>query len=326
MATNEEILKDIKEGKDINNNMYLLYKQNLPLMRSFGSRYIAFMGEEDYYQECYIALHKAVQGYDIKSKCNFIAYLKTTLTRHLTRISSNHTGIKIGVDDKRLLAKYNHLINNNASLTDSDICDILNCSTDDLQRIRTYKELSYAESAENSNADDDLRLIDIIKDSTNIEGEYEEAETKTYLLHIWDFIHTICTPVQEYILISKYKKKTSLNEMSEHLNCTISNIYQIEQQAIKRLVYDDSFIKWASNIDTAYDIAYQYSYACWKYNKASAVEYAAEIELLKNRSKAIDKRIKELKKNLSNATSYYYGQQFYQNLYNDIYKNALLSK
>lgn len=64
--TNEELIQEIKSNKNVQSNMYLLYSQNMPLIKQWSKKYISKFGEEDILQECYIALYQAVQSFELK--------------------------------------------------------------------------------------------------------------------------------------------------------------------------------------------------------------------------------------------------------------------
>ncbi|MCI9642261.1 MAG: hypothetical protein HFJ98_05660 [Eubacterium sp.] len=120
--TNEELIQEIKSNKNVQSNMYLLYSQNMPLIKQWSKKYISKFGEEDILQECYIALYQAVQSFELKGY-KFTSYLQKCIITHLSRQLSNFTGLKFGDDDKRLLMEYISL-NNQQQQALIDISDI----------------------------------------------------------------------------------------------------------------------------------------------------------------------------------------------------------
>lgn len=68
MATNEELIRQIKSGIYLESNMYQLYIQNLTLLKSWSKKYIHIIGADEVLQECYIALHNAVKAFDAEKE------------------------------------------------------------------------------------------------------------------------------------------------------------------------------------------------------------------------------------------------------------------
>ncbi|MDE5670378.1 MAG: hypothetical protein K2I14_02800 [Eubacterium sp.] len=135
--TNEELIQEIKSGQNVQSNLYLLYSQNMPLITYWSKKYINKFGEEDILQECYIALHQAVQSFELKGY-KFTSYLQKCIITHLSRQLSNFTGLKFGDDDKRLLMEYISL-NNQQQQELSDYNDIQEYIEADLK----YRKMRY---------------------------------------------------------------------------------------------------------------------------------------------------------------------------------------
>ena len=74
--TNEQIVKEIKNGISVNSNMEKLYKQNLPIFKMVCKPFSAYEPLEDLLQEAFISLYKAVEKYDCESDVSFITYAK----------------------------------------------------------------------------------------------------------------------------------------------------------------------------------------------------------------------------------------------------------
>ena len=72
MLTNEQLIHEIKCGRNVKSNMYLLYSQNITLLKRWSKGYINSFGADDVLQECYIALHKAVQTFDFKKEYKYL--------------------------------------------------------------------------------------------------------------------------------------------------------------------------------------------------------------------------------------------------------------
>lgn len=61
--SNEEIVQEIQNGINVTENMELLYRQNMPLIRRFIKPYSHYENMEDLEQESYFGLFSAGVGY-----------------------------------------------------------------------------------------------------------------------------------------------------------------------------------------------------------------------------------------------------------------------
>lgn len=313
--TNEEIIREIKKGNRVQENMYLLYTQNLTLLKLWNKKYIKLLGDEDVLQECYIALHKAVQGFDESKEYKFTSYLQKVVQTHLSRTSNRSTNSKLGINDKRLLAQYIELNKQHQQRTGNNIplsqaANQLHCSQKDIERISQYLSIQYCTSIDNPICDgsgDDLNVIEVLPDKTDIEKDYEQWDNKEQLKQVWCYIDEICTDRQYDIINQHYKSNKTLEQIALTYNISPQRVRQIEQQGFKMLKNDEIFKQWAKEYDYVCDIAYHYGFNSWKYSNTSSVEKAAELEERKQRrNQQRDERIRqqallELKQRLAAA-------------------------
>lgn len=289
--TNEEIIREIKNGNQVQENMYLLYTQNLTLLKLWSKKYIKVLGDEDVLQECYIALHKAVQGFDESKEYKFTSYLQKAVETHLSMASNKSNKARLGINDKRLLAQYIELNKQHQQRTGNNIplsqaADQLHCSQKDIERISQYLSIQYCTSIDNPICDgsgDDLNVIEVLPDKADIEKDYEQWDNKEQLKQVWCYIGEICTDRQYDIINQHYKSNKTLEQIALTYNISPQRVRQIEQQGFRMLKNDEIFKQWAKEYDYVCDIAYHYGFNSWKYSNTSSVEKAAELEERKQR-------------------------------------------
>lgn len=182
--TNEEIIKEIAAGHNIQDNMYQLYSQNLTLLKKWSSKYILALGEDDVLQECYIALYNAVQGFDVDKGYKFTTFLQKAVKWHFSHILSCNNGVRIGINDRKLLVRYNalrekHYKEQGTQITIGQAADLLQCSAKDIERILQYKRLQQCSSLEAPvSLSDDMSILDILPSDIDISGDYEGSDTQ----------------------------------------------------------------------------------------------------------------------------------------------------
>lgn len=277
--TNEEIIQEIKSGRNVKGNMYQLYYQNLPLIEQWSRKYTNHFGAEDIMQECYIALHQAVQTFELDKGYKFTTYLQKCIITHLSRQSGNYTGIRLNADDKKLLMEYISLNNQQQqatgeSISDYTACCKLGCSAEQLNRIKQYIMLNNSKSLEEPTGEG-ISISGILPDKTNIEQEYEEKETAAGSLKLWDIIGNTLDAEPAKVITDRYRYNKSLEETGRGINKTIESVRQIQKKALKKLRFSPDIKQYANDY---YGIALRYGFNSWKYNRCSSVEYAVEIQ------------------------------------------------
>lgn len=97
--TNEEIVNEIQEGKNVRENLEKLYIQNGGLITAICNKY-SFLAEfDDLKQECYFALVKAVEHYH-GGNTKFSTYLTVTMMRHCKYYGDRNTSAVSGTTEK----------------------------------------------------------------------------------------------------------------------------------------------------------------------------------------------------------------------------------
>ena len=279
--TNEELIQEIKSNQNVQSNMYQLYSQNMPLIKQWSNKYIKHYSSEDVLQECYIALHQAVQSFELDKGYKFTSYLEKCIATHLSRQLSNFTGLKFNADDKKLLMEYIALNNQQQqatgeSISDHTACCKLHCSEKQLNRIKRYMNLNSSKSLEEPTGEG-ISISGIVPDNTNIEQEYEDQDTKEYLKQIWNCVDNICDEQSANVISHRFRYGETLKQTGAALNKSPERIRTIEGKALKRLRNSNDFKSWAADAGYYFDIALHYGFNSWKNNRCSAVEYAVEL-------------------------------------------------
>ena len=281
--TNEELIREIAAGYNIQANMYQLYSQNLTLLKQWSSKYILALGEDDVLQECYIALYNAVQGFDVDKGYKFTTYLQSAVKWHFSRILSCKNGFKIGINDRKLLVRYNalrekHYKEQGSQITISQAADQLQCSANDIERILQYESLQQCSSLEApiSHNDDEANVSDFVPSDIDISGDYEMSDTQEYIKGIWQQVHNALPEREESVIRQIYLDDEQLISVADNFNCSGQNVARLRDQALDRLRNNDDFIQWASECD--YNLYSNNGFTAYKHRGCSTVEMIAELE------------------------------------------------
>ena len=94
--SNEEIVQEIQNGINVTENMELLYRQNMPLIRRFIKPYSHYENMEDLEQESYFGLFEATKNYDPNKEVKFITYARFWIVQAVSRyIQCNTPAVRI---------------------------------------------------------------------------------------------------------------------------------------------------------------------------------------------------------------------------------------
>ncbi len=291
ILTNEELIQLIKSGKGIKENTYLLYLQNMPLLKQWSKRYNELLGSDDVLQECYIALHNAVKAFEIEKGYKFTTYLQSAVKTHFSRISSKYSNTDISPNDKRLLMQYNSLNEKEqqtagCNISISKAANLLSCSEKDIQRILQYISILHCLSIDtpiNNNNGKNSAIEDILKADIDIASDYENKAMKNYCVKVWDCVHNICTVSEENVIKQRYKKNLTLKQTGINNSFSLSRVRQYEQQALRKLKQNKDIKHIAEELYNICDISYRYGYSSWRNNQQSAVELSAELIEMKQK-------------------------------------------
>lgn len=289
--TNEELIQLIKDGESVKENSYLLYIQNLPLLRLWSKRYNETIGADDVLQECYIALHNAVKTFEIEKGYKFTTYLQSAVKTHFSAILSRYSNTDINAKDKKLLMQYKALNEKEQQTAGRNIniskaASLLQCSEKDLQSILRYFDLLHCLSIDapvNNDNDEKFALADVLKADINIILNYEDKAMINYSTKVWDCVHNVCTEAEENVIKQRYKENLTLKQTGINNGFSLSQARQYEQQALRKLKHNKDIKHLAEELYSICDISYRYGYSGWRNNRQSAVELSAELMEMKRK-------------------------------------------
>ena len=83
--TNEQLVDQIKAGKDVSKNMTQLYNQNKKFIRLIARRYNGVGELEDMEQEGFLALYDAIDHYEADQGVKFLSYAEYWIRQRMQR-------------------------------------------------------------------------------------------------------------------------------------------------------------------------------------------------------------------------------------------------
>lgn len=278
VKTNDEIIKEIQSGTNVQGNLALLYTKNQPFILQKCSTYMRFYDKEDVMQEAYIIMHRAAFSYnpDAVNKAGFLTYLSIALKGVPGALMGDQGNNKL--HDIKAYEQYMQLVENGKTkqqaaaqlgLSDDDINGLhLRC---DVLRPGSLNAPMHGEDEEGNEAQD------FLKDRADIATEYEEKDEKQRLKSIWSVMRAALGSGKHADVIEMYYRQgLSLTAAARQLGISSQRAAQIRIEAIKKLRKNQGFCSWAAEYTGYLYTAYSYRNAAFFHGVGSAVEFSAE--------------------------------------------------
>ncbi len=232
--TNEELVEQIQNGVNVQENMGLLYEQNIRFITKIVHPFSAYAEEEDLMQEAYIGLHKAVEGFDASKGFLFLTYAPHQIRQQCRIYLNNYARTnRIPVhmlekmrEYKKLFAEYN------GNLTEEIVMDKMGLSKEQydfmMQTIHQESVISIDTQIQ-TDADDNLTIGDYLADSVDIEGDAVENDCKN---RIWCIVDDILNDKQKDVITSYFLNQQTYSAIGETMGCSRERIRQIKNKAL----------------------------------------------------------------------------------------------
>lgn len=232
--TNEELVEQIQNGVNVQENMGLLYEQNIRFITKIVHPFSAYAEEEDLMQEAYIGLHKAVEGFDASKGFLFLTYAPHQIRQQCRIYLNNYARTnRIPVhmlekmrEYKKLFAEYN------GNLTEEIVMDKMGLSKEQydfmMQTIHQESVISIDTQIQ-TDANDNLTIGDCIADSVDIEGDAVENDCKN---RIWEIIDDVLNDKQKDVITSYFMNQQTYSAIGETMGCSRERIRQIKEKAL----------------------------------------------------------------------------------------------
>lgn len=238
---NEELVQQIQAGINPTENMEQLYLQNRSFIYQQAKKYSAYADMDDLMQEAYFGLDEAIKHYKPDKETKFITYLFFWLQRAFRRyIDSNGHIKRIPVAMMGRISKYKKYISEQEKQgvepSDFAICRDLDLTEQQLINLR--KAIYEAECISTSDllpGADNITVEDSIADSLDLEEQVlEEVAREQAETLIWKIVDEL-EEQQAEVIVERYKKSATLQEIGNRLNLSKDRIRVIEKNALSIL-------------------------------------------------------------------------------------------
>ncbi len=296
--TNEELVKLIQQGLDVQENMGKLYEQNKNFIYKIVKTYSKSIEIEDLMQEAYFGLYEAVKRFDIESEYKFLSYASHWILSKVSNYCKNNGRIKrLSTHIIEQISKYYKFITeyekiNNEKPSDDETMKYLQVNKKQFTDLKRYIQEDNFKSL-NMQIDEDFTLENTIADEHIIEEEICENMLHEQLKNeLWCEVDKLPEQTSN-VIKQRYKYNKQQKDIANNYNVSYQRISQIEYQGLKILSEKENLKQLAKEYYYDTSMAYRGNFKSFKENGESVVERLV-IKKIDN-EKEILKRIENIR-------------------------------
>lgn len=301
--TNEELVKKIRNGISVTDNMQMLYENNLSILKRIIKPYSVYESTEDLLQEAYLGLVEAVKHYETSENVLFMTYAGYWIKQVVIRyIENSGSVIRIPSYMREKIIRYKKCVEKLSQKlgrlpTDDEIVKAMDISKSELDKMKIHLHgISSLDAPLNNDTDDTLGST--VKADFSLENETIDKIYDDYAKNeLWAIVEDYTTKQENEIIRNRYINEETLQVIADRNGLSRDRVRQIEASALRKLGSGKAKRKLQERLDIVDCGMYRNGVA--KFNEhgfTSTVEYIAmrrmEIE------EEYEKRLEEIR-NLS---------------------------
>lgn len=239
--TNEELVKLIQEGKDVQVNLGILYEQNKNFIYFTARPYLKYAEEDDLLQEGYIGFQEAVFHFSAEAGAKFTTYAQYRIKAHCRKYVETFSTIrkipaylqlKINAY-KKFVGQYRTTFSDDPD--DSTIMKELQLTETQLKHIRKTIQESQTFSMSEPISEDGFTLEETLADPSDMAEEVADASFREYEKKVLDAAIKQLEDNEQTVITCKYWNGMTIAQTSEKLNLPVDKIRQLENKAFQVL-------------------------------------------------------------------------------------------
>lgn len=239
--TNEALVKRIRNGYSVTDNMQLLYENNLPLIKQYIKPYTAYEPMEDCLQEAYFGLWEAVKRYETSENVLFMTYagywIKQSVQRYIEKCGAV---VKIPSHTRQKIARYKKTVERlsqkqGKTPTDAEVAANMGVSVAAVQEIKGYMQ-GVASLDSPLSVDDELTLGDSVQADFSLEDETIDKMYDEYSKsELWGIVEHYTGERENHIIKEYFIHNKSMPEIAKEQSITVGRVREIKEAGLRRL-------------------------------------------------------------------------------------------
>ena len=241
--SNEELVYNIQIGRNVLQNMDMLWQQNQGLVCKTARKYSdSFHVEfDDLVQEAFLGLYEAAKRYDPDKGSSFFGYAERWIKCKMRRFCQNDSSIRIPAWMSENVRKYERYIDSffqdkGREPSDAEISDYLGISGKKLDEVRKASRMRQIESLDRPAGDDSDNVIgDLLSNGSDMEGDVlDSVELAEIQKNLWPVVDEL-PELQRNVLKLRYLHGTTIQAAGEALGISYGKARTTEQDALRAL-------------------------------------------------------------------------------------------
>lgn len=238
--TNEELVKLICSGVDVNANLEQLWKQMERLVYKISKQ---FQSEaDDLMQEGFLGMVRAVELYNEAEGVPFANYAAKWIRGFMSKYAAGDKVVKLPVNDYYLSRKMLKVISEykkqeNRQPTRLELCRRLDITPGELKRIEYMINMDVSASLnKQASEESDDTIEDLLQDfNTNVEeNALDKVQNEQLKATIWSLVDSL-NEKQAVTLRARYQENLTLKECGERLGVTLESARRYQGNGLKEL-------------------------------------------------------------------------------------------
>lgn len=238
--TNEELVRLICSGVDVNANLEQLWKQMERLVYKISKQYQS--ETDDLMQEGFLGMVRAVELYNEAEGIPFANYAAKWIRAFMSKYAAGDKVVKLPVNDYYLSRKMLKVISEykkqeNRQPTRLELCHRLDITLGDLKRVEYMVNMDTSASLNKQASEESDDIIeDLLQDfSTNVEeNALDKVQNEQLKATIWSLVDSL-NEKQAVTLRARYQENLTLKECGERLGVTLESARRYQENGLKEL-------------------------------------------------------------------------------------------
>lgn len=279
--SNEEIVKQIRNGYNVMDNMQELYENNLPLIKKFIKPYTYYEPEEDLLQETFFGLYEAVQRYESSENVLFMTYAWYWIKQSIWRYMENSGSIlRIPNAYRQKIIRYKKTVQeleqtHGHTPTDEEVADCSLLPLSEIQKIRSYMQDIVSLDAP-IKSDEELTLSDTISDDFSLEDDTVDKIFNEYQKReLWCIVERFTDAQQGQVIREYYREGKTLSQIARESNISVQQIKQHKEAGLRQLRMSKALKEIGEKFEIVEASAYRSGFNRFKEHGDSIVEHIA---------------------------------------------------
>jgi RNA polymerase primary sigma factor len=245
MLTNENLVKEIKQGINEKENLESLYLNNKRFIYKIANKYKGYEDLDDLMQIGFIGMYEAIEPYDETKGFKFLTYARWRIEQAITRYLEENDMIRIPSHLTQRIHQYKRLRNQYKSIlhrepTDREYCMALRIDLEQLKDTRKalhrYKCIRSLNEPIRGSDDEDMTLGDSITSNIDLENSViDNVMREKAKSELWEIVSRECTPEQNKVINCRYRGEYTLKQTGKIVGITPERVRVVQSDALRKL-------------------------------------------------------------------------------------------